>query len=159
MVSVAEQRAVQTDMDAEPNRFSVASLRSLYAATAELSEQERRARLKELVFEEFALPAEALRAATRARLEAFLQMEDILTRPAVDRIVNSLEAVMDEVSGVIAMRRVEMVQTIRHSFSNEEQQRLQRLVPGVLERRPVNALEAPRAARSGRRRWWRFLWP
>lgn len=133
------------------------ALQQRYAATAPLLEDQRRRVLKALAEAEHRLPPLQLRAVTLARMQAFLRMDEQMTAADVERIVASLEAVMDELPGDLAMRRVEFVQTIVHQFSPGDQQRLKRLIPGVLEVRSANHDRVAAVASKPRRRWqfWR----
>jgi len=153
MVTTHEQRPSAGPTEPAP-RFDVAALVREYGATANLAEDERRNRLQELAVAELALPAEQLRQALRARLDAFLQLAASLEPAALERIVTSLEAVMDALPGPLAMRRVEFVQTIVHGLPGDQQERLRPLLPGVLAQRRVSRESMPAPRSQGGRHWW-----
>ena len=96
-----------------------------YTELAQLSEDERRARLREQVAAAYTLPDEDLRPLTLSRLRAWLQMEP----EAAATVASSFDAVMREVNANVAMRRVGFVQTLMREFSDQEQQRLRLLNP------------------------------
>jgi hypothetical protein len=109
--------------------------------------------LRFLAEAEHRLPGDRLRAVSRARMQALLEMDAELDAGVVERLVASLEAVMDSLPGALAMRRVEYVQTLSREFSAADQERLRRLVPGVLKLRPANLPLAGPVVSKGRH-WW-----
>ncbi len=135
------------------------NLAERYRETLQMTEVERRQRLFVLAEAEHRLRRDELRELTRARLQMLLRFDDELEAEEVERLVASIETVMDRLPGELAMRRVEFVQTLRQEFSPAEQQRLQRLVPGVLGKRSANGFgpedDGPPVRRPPRWQFWR----
>ncbi len=133
-----DQRHHPSDTQHLPNEDAWASLVGLdpsereaamltyYTELVDLSEDERRHRLRKQVAAAYALPDEDLRSLTLSRLRAWLQMEP----EAAATVAASYDAVMREVDANTAMRRVGFVQTLMREFSDDEQRRL-RSAPGV----------------------------
>ncbi len=132
---------------------SIESLYSRYAAAATLPDSELRQALVTFAEAEHRLPKGGLRAVTLARMQALLRLDRELGADAVQRLVSTLESVMDGLPGALAMRRVEFVQTLYHGFSAADQERLKRLMPGVLEVRPANRHGGSAPVRWPRRGW------
>ena len=78
------------------------------------------------------------------------------------RIALSYDAVMNQMPGPVAMRRVSVVQTLAREFSPDDQARLRALVPRVFAGgdKPAAAPMAPRIApvqqSPVKRPWWAF---
>jgi hypothetical protein len=125
-----------------------------FLAAAELDEAGRRRLLRKQMLAELSLPREQLRDVTRARLDALLRIDAQLPPASVERLVASLEAVVDGLPGDLAMRRVEFVQTLTHRLPAERQEQMQHLVPGVLLQRPVSKLSGTLSERPKKRHWW-----
>jgi hypothetical protein len=156
----ASAGARQTQGNVSPEKSSaISELAERYRATLNLTEVERRERLYAIAEAEHRLGRDELREVTRARLQALLLFDEELEADEIQRLIGSLEVVMDRLPGELAMRRVEFVQTLRHEFSPGDQQRLTRLVPGVLGKRPANSFDAEGDAAPlcgpPRRRFWR----
>src|SRR5438067_11843348 len=100
MVTIAPPPLAQVTLVRPPTEdAAVVALHQRYAATAALSEEQRRCQLKAMAEAEHRLPPRELRAVTLARLQAFLRMDEQLPPATVERVVTSLEAVMDELPG------------------------------------------------------------
>src|SRR6266581_1757391 len=127
-----------------------------YRELATQPEAERRAQLQAMARAEYALPDDQLRAMTLSRLQAYLQMEP----EEVRTVVASLDAVMNQLPGTMAMRRVALVQTLAREFSLDDQQRLHDLVPNVFGERIANVPEAapsaPAQPARAKKAWWAF---
>jgi hypothetical protein len=147
-------------LDAEARE---AGMRDRYTALAALSEDERRRRMQAMAEAEYALPDELLRVFTVSRLRVWLELD-----PAVAKqIAGSYDAVMTQMPGPIAMRRVSIVQTLAREFPPEDEERLRELVPAVFAGQPhrvvggaapqpapqpSSAPDPPRRTRP----WWAF---
>jgi hypothetical protein len=129
-----------------------------YGELADLPEDERRRRLRAMTFAEYSFPDAELREITVSRLRTWLTMDP----EAAKRIAASLEAVMAEMPGDIAWRRVALVQTMAREFSSDDVLRLRELVPGIFGGQPAatdrpdrTTTQAPAEARR-KKPWWAF---
>ena len=129
----------------------------LYAHLAGLSEEPRYSRMLALAQAENALPDKELRLLTLLRLRTWLQLE-----PEVAQQVSATyDAVMKQMPGPQAMRRVAQAQALARGFSLAEQHQLSELVPTVFPssdlglepfkpEEPGGRPELPRVLRGGR---------
>jgi hypothetical protein len=136
-----------------------ARMRERYTALAALSEDERRHRMRAMAQAEYDLPDGQLRSFTVSRLSVWLGLEPDVAR----QIATSYDAVMMQMPGPVAMRRVGIVQTLAREFPPEDEERLRDLVPGVFVGQPhrvvTGATPQPSAASAPPQRdrpWWAF---
>jgi hypothetical protein len=142
-----------------------AQMQARYHALATLPEDARRQQLRAMALAEYALPDDELRAFTRSRLRVWLDLETGVAH----RIAASYDAVMNQMPGPIAMRRVSIVQTLAKDFPAEDEARLRALVPGVFAGQPPPVTTAappptavpsppaaPPPAAPRKRPWWAF---
>src|SRR6266567_8247428 len=141
---------------AAPEDERVAQMQARYHELATHPEADRRAQLQAMAQAEYALPDDSLRGMTVCRLRAFLRLKP----EEVTTVVASLEAVMDQMPGSTAMRRVALVQTLARDFSVDEQRQLHEMVPTVFGERPANVAETQPSAPSHptpvQKAWWAF---
>ncbi|MFH1560841.1 MAG: hypothetical protein ABID84_05480 [Chloroflexota bacterium] len=124
-----------------------------------LSEEERVSQMAAMARAEYALPEVDLRTFTLSRLRTWLKLDEDTGR----KMSASYDAVMLNMPGQAAMRRVALVQTLARDFSREDQVKLVALIPNVFggftdllqptgfETRPTTERAAP--AKKG---WWPF---
>ena len=148
--------AALADLDEDQRR---AQMQSRYTELATISEEERRGRLASMAKVEYVLPDDKIRAFHLTRLRVWLGMDPAM----IQSVAASYDAIMDQLPGDIAMRRIGIVQTLARSFTVTEQDQLRALLPrvfgdrgtatsswaastgaGLLTRRPVN------------KPWWAF---
>lgn len=98
-----------------------------YVDLAAMSEDDRQRRLRSMTFAEYAFADEDLRGSTLSRLRAWLTID----QDTAKKIAVSLDAVMAEMPGAVAWRRVALVQTMSREFTSRETLRLRELVPGI----------------------------
>lgn len=133
-------------------------MRARYLELAALSDGERLVRLRAMAEAEYALPDEKLRPFTTSRMRVWLGLD----LPVAQTIARSYDAVMRQMPGPVAMRRVATVQTMARGFSLEDQERLRSLVPGVFAARTdavsvvPRILTTPAPAEAKKRSWWPF---
>ena len=141
-----------------PQQERETAMQARYLELAQLDEEERHARLLEMARAEYALPDDKLRALTLSRLHTLLNMELDLAH----RLTQSYDAVMRELPGNAAMRRVSLIQALTREMSAEEEDRVRALVPGVFTGAPPRGaglqvnVPQPVSARSRGRPWWAF---
>jgi hypothetical protein len=145
-------------------------MRERYDELAALPEEERRRQLRAMAVAEYALPDDQLRAFTLSRLRVWVT----LAPDTAQRIAADYDAVMSDMPGTVAMRRVGMVQTLAKELPAEDEERLRALVPNIFAGQPHRlgaepaapaaapppAAESqpahPQAPESRRRPWWAF---
>jgi hypothetical protein len=143
-------------LDAEERE---ARMRDRYQELATLAREERRRRMRAMAEAEYALPDDQLRVFTFSRLRVWLALSrDLAAQTAAD-----YDAVMTQMPGPVAMRRVATVQTVARQLSAEDEERLRELVPHIFAGQPhrlhteSTAAAAPAAVTESRRRpWWAF---
>jgi len=130
-----------------------------YLALAALPEDERRRQLQAMAHAEYALPDDQLRPFTISRLRVWLRLEPTVA----EQVAASYDAVMTQMPGPIAMRRVGLVQTLAREFPPEDEERLRALVPAVFAGQPHRAVGGahpePTASPPAPQRvrpWWAF---
>ena len=133
-----------------------------YNRLAELSEEERRSQLRPMANAEYALPDEKLRPLTVSRLRTLLNME----HDKAATLINSYDAVMQQMPATAAMRRIGLVQTLITEFSVDDESRMRELIPGVfagaIRRRSREEMEAATSFNEAMSRpekkkaWWAF---
>lgn len=130
-----------------------------YVALTVLPEEERRARLKVMARVEYTLPEDKLRPFFLSKLRVWLGMDS----EVVQKVAASDEAIMDELPGEIAMRRVGVVQTLARSFSLTEQEQLRAVLPRVFGDRGTATASWEPSRGSGlhsqgraKKPWWAF---
>ena len=133
-----------------------AQMQARYKELARLPEEERQSRLKAMVHTEYALSDEKLRRQTISRLRSWLRMDFELAQT----VAKSYVAIMIQMPGTIAMRRVALDQTLAREFSLDEQGRLAAIDPQVfgplsaphpVARAPAQPSEVP-----PKKAWWAF---
>lgn len=141
-----------------------ALMKTRYMDLASLDEEERRARLRAMTLAEYTLSDDELRPITRSRLRVWLSMDPEMAR----KVAGSLEAIMAEVPGSIAWRRVALVQTMARELSVEDAARLREIIPGAfadrlaavtgLASRTTAERTSTRTATTAPRKkpWWAF---
>jgi len=157
MVNGADQGwALLADIEEDQRREQ---MQARYTELAALSEEERRGRLAGMAKVEYVLPDDKIRAFHLTRLRVWLSMDPTM----IQSVAASYDAIMDQLGGDVAMRRIGIVQTLAKSFSATEQEQLRVLLPrifgdrgtatsswgantspGLVTRRPVN------------KPWWAF---
>lgn len=131
-----------------------------YTELASLSEDERRQRLRAMAEAEYALPDDHLRPFSLSRLRVWLRLDPEIART----VAGSYDAVMMQMPGSAAWRRVAIVQTLAREFSLEDLQRLRSLIPGAFAEQatalsgvPSRAPTPVEAAPSQPKKpWWAF---
>ena len=136
-------------------------MRERYEDLSSVTEDVRKASFRAMARAEYSLADDLLRPFTISRMKTWLALD-----PEVARITaSSYDAVMKEMPGTMAMRRVGMVQSLVNELSADEEDRLRQLVPGVFAGAPgkrsglaVTGLatesQAPRAKKA-RLAFWR----
>lgn len=114
------------------------AMKQRYVEVARLPEAELQARMLRMAQAEYALADAALRAFTLSRLKAWLELPEESAR----KVSAAYDAVMQQMPGQAAMRRVSLVQTLARDFSAEDEARLRILVPGVLGALPARQAAA-----------------
>jgi hypothetical protein len=114
-------------------------MQARYQDLATLPEDERRQRLRAMAQTEYALPDDELRSFTYSRLRVWLDLDPTVAR----QIAASYDAVMSQMPGPIAMRRVGIVQTLAKEFPPEDEERLRELVPAVFAGQPHRVTVPP----------------
>lgn len=107
-----------------------------YTELASLPDIERLARVMPMARAEFDLPDDKLRAFTRSRLRAWLQMD----AAAAKKISTSYASAMQQMPGTVAMRAVALSQTMAMEFHLNEQDKLRVIEPNVFG--PLRTAEA-----------------
>jgi hypothetical protein len=107
-----------------------------YLQLAELSEDERRARLRSMAVAEYSLPDPKLREFTVSRMRTWINLD--MDKAKV--IADSYGAVMQNMPANVAMKRVALVQTLVTEFTPEEEEKLRELAPGVFAGAPNRKL-------------------
>ena len=138
-------------------------MRTHYSSLAAMPEEQRREQLKTMARVEYTLPEGKIRPFHTSRLRIWLSMEPDQAR----LVAASTEAIMNDMPGDIAMRRVAVVQTLARNFNPADQARLRELVPRVFaeqtrftldqsatDRREV--LERAAEAPAPKKPWWAF---
>jgi hypothetical protein len=137
-----------------------AQMQQRYTEVAALPDGERSTRLRAMAQAEYALPDAELRSFTISRLRALLSIDPEAART----ITNTYNAVMQQMPGAIAMRRISLIQTLSREFSLDEQHHLRELMPGVFGDQAV-AAPAPTSAAApaaqqpavpAKKPWWAF---
>jgi hypothetical protein len=131
-----------------------------YLELAALPEEERREQLKTMARVEYTLPDDKIRPFHLSRLRVWLKLESETVRA----VASSYEAIMNELPGEIAMRRVSVVQTLARGFDPADQERLREIVPRVFaESTPLTINRAAEETRrvleqapSPKKPWWAF---
>ena len=131
-------------------------MKSRYEELASLSEEERRSHLASMERAVYELPDDRIRSFTISRLRTWLNME----HDPAQKISLSFDAITGQFSGSMAMRHVEMVQTMAREFPLADQTQLKFLFPrifGALESvaedtdAPAKEVSAP-----PKKAWWAF---
>jgi hypothetical protein len=115
-----------------------------------LDEGERMESLRAMALAEYDLDSEELRRFTRARLEAWLRME----QGAAERIASAYNSVMDAMPAGPAMRRVTLIQSLFPSFNPEEQDKLRSLIPQAIVGMAAPPVTGGARVPEPKRRWW-----
>lgn len=106
-----------------------------YWSLAQLPEEERRARLRHLIFHEFTLEHDEMRRFTTERLRIWL----LLAPDDAQLVAACYDSVMDRAPAAIAMSYVAMMQSVISDFSLAHQLRIRMLAPeSVLGKAPVS---------------------
>ena len=128
-----------------------------YTELASLSEEARRSRLLAMAKAEYALPDAKLRTFTLSRMRVWLKIDPENAK----KMAVSYSAVMNQMPGPAAMRRVALVQTLAREFSLEDREKLVALAPGVFATRPssvagVFGVTPSSTTVSSKKPWWAF---
>ncbi len=128
-----------------------------YTELASLSEESRRSRLLAMAKAEYALPDAKLRPFTLSRMRVWLKIDPENAK----KMAVSYSAIMNQMPGPAAMRRVALVQTLAREFSLEDRERLVALAPHVFASRPAFAAEVlsgtpSSTTASSKKPWWAF---
>ena len=162
--SSGESDAAWGQLAQAPEEERVRTITERFRSLAAMPEDERLNALRPLVRAEYALDEADLRAITLARLHTWLA----LTREEAQTMAASYEAVMREMSGQAAMRRVSLVQSLSIEFSGEDEDILRELLPNVFGAAPRRSVAAEAAAAASsafsrqattpqkKRPWWAF---
>ena len=137
----------------EVNRL--AKMKARYQELAGLSEEERRRRMKSMAIAEYALPDDKLRVFTNSRWLTWLDMDMEVAR----KMFASYDAVMMEMPGDAAYRRVSMVQTMARGFPPALQEKLRLLAPNVLKARAAVVAEVEKGAGAPKSADKKGFWP
>ncbi|MFH1141968.1 MAG: hypothetical protein V1724_10005 [Chloroflexota bacterium] len=134
-----------------------AQMAQRYTELSSLSEEARRSRLLAMAKAEYALPDAKLSPFTRSRMRVWLKMDPENAK----KVAISYSAIMNQMPGPAAMRRVALVQTLARGFSLEDQERLAALVPQVFPGRPTIVAEVLSTTPSStppasKKQWWAF---
>lgn len=150
--------ADQPEADREPQMLQ------RYRELGELPEPDCQRRLLAMAQAEYALPADKLKSFTLSRIRVFLTLPPVTGK----RIAQSYNAVMHQMPGAAAMRRVALVQTLAKEFSDADQARLRELNPDVFGdvpsgMSPGQAPQVPSASATSaptmmekKKGWWPF---
>ncbi len=133
-------------------------MQARYIELADVSEAERRSRLKSMAQAEQALPDGKLRSLMVSRLRVWLGME----QETAQRVAGSYDAVMNQMPAAESMRQFTAVQSTARTFSLEEQDRLRVLIPRVLGSQHISAVRTSPSASDDtaapqRKRGWSFF--
>ncbi len=109
---------------------------SRYLELSGLAEEERRRRLTLMARSEYSLPDDKLRLTTLARMRTLLRLEEDVAKA----VSGSYDAVMKEMPGQAAWRRVSLVQTLVLEFNAEEEDALRRIIPTIFGGAPRRSL-------------------
>ena len=127
-----------------------------YGELAQLSDEERLARLTDMAQAEYQLPEDKLHIITRTRLLVWLEME----HDQALAIAHSYDQALLNLSAPLAMRRVGAVQTVARDFTPEQMDQLYGIIPSVVKEVPRTVLPNLAIDESARRRnkksWWKF---
>lgn len=123
-----------------------------------LAEDERRGRMRSMAAVEYSIEDDKIRPFHLSRLRVWLLMD-----PAIIQTISaSYDAVLDQMPGDVAMRRVGLAQSLIKAFSQTEQEQLRSVLPQIFGDRGTAAsswrptadgfLARPRAKKP----WWAF---
>jgi hypothetical protein len=116
--------------DVTPDRE--AKMAARYLQLAELSEEERCAKLRAMANAEYSLPEDKLRSFTVSRMRTWINLD----MDKAKAIAGSYNSVMQNMPANVAMKRVALVQTLVTEFTPEEEERLRELAPGAFAGAP-----------------------
>jgi hypothetical protein len=130
-----------------------------YEALVAMDEEERRRVMRSMAEVEYGLNDDTIRPFQLSRLRVWLLME-----PASAQTLGaSYDAVLDQMPGDIALRRVGLAQSLMKSFSTAEQAQLRAVLPRVFGDRGTatanwggNVPAEFTARPAPRKRWWAF---
>ena len=133
-------------------------LRAYFEELLQADPATQRENLTDFVKGEFSLPRDRLVPLTKSRLRVLLELEPDAART----IAKSYDDILDSLSGTLAMRRFEVVQTVASDMHDDDLERLKGLIPSIVKqisqvRTPSSTAGPPPLARTPKRgRWW---WP
>ena len=147
----------------EPEEARESAMLTRYNELATMAEEQRRTLLRPMATAEYALADDKLRSFTLSRLRTLLRMD----REQARTLIQSYDAVMQQMPANAAMRRVSLVQSLIGDFTTEEEAQLRELIPsvfaGAVRRVTPEELEAATAARQAQvqtqrkqKPWWAF---
>ena len=126
-----------------------------------LSEAERQSRVLTMAHAEYTLTVDQLKSFALSRMRVYMR----LPLATGKQIAESYGAVMNQMPGTSAMRRVALVQTLARQFSAEGQAASKNLLPDIFRGVP-SGIKAPQAtatpessapaAEERERGWWPF---
>lgn len=102
-----------------------AKMAQRYAELASLPDDQRLAKMVAMARAEYALPYEKLREFTMSRLRAWLKLDDKVAALAIA----TYDKAMLQMSSTSAMHRVALNQTLAREFTEEDRERLSKLIP------------------------------
>jgi len=124
-----------------------------------LDEDERRGHMRSMAEAEYALEDETIRPFHLSRLRVWLLMD-----PEIIRTIGaSYDAVLDQMPGEVAMRRVGLAQSLLKAFSLAEQEQLRSVLPRIFgDRGTATSSWRPSTAAGfssrpiAKKPWWAF---
>lgn len=102
-----------------------AKMAQRYTELTSLPEDQRVTRMVAMARAEYALPYEKLREFTMSRLRTWLKLDEKVAVP----VVAAYDKAMLQMSSTSAMHRVALNQTLARDFSEEDRDRLSKLIP------------------------------
>lgn len=129
------------EITAAPGTEQSAMIKQTYEAVAKLGDAERTARLHEMEEALCRLSDDLVRGFTRSRIAALLAMEPAAALAATA----PYQALLDKLSGAVAMRHVTIIQNMAREYTTEDQTKLWALFPRALALK-ADGLVTPKSA-------------